>query len=1002
MRKQIFVPFYCLMLLCLTFSTLHAQQVFKTTSTSVIGYLEYLPQDYNTNSNKYPVMIFLHGLGERGANSTDPAVLQTTIQNVAKLGPPMYVKNGTQFPFILISPQLKNNYGDWPSTYVKEVIDYVKTYLRIDERRIYLTGLSLGGGGTWWTAQDYPELFAAIAPVCGSRNTLSKACLLASENLPVWAFHGDADGTVPLSRSVNMVNAINACTPTPDPLAKISIYPGVGHSAWVNAYKTDHTVHNPNVYEWITSFTNTINHGNSIPIANAGADKIINLPNGVTLTASATDSDGTISAYDWEQISGPSTVTLLNKLTQTATASSLVVGDYVFKLTVTDNSGNTDSDYIKVTVQVAVGNVAPVANAGTDKSITLPTNSVTITGIGTDSDGTIASFSWIKVSGGMATLSGTTSATLTATSMIAGAYVFRLTVTDNKGAKTSDDVTVTVIGNTLPVANAGVDKTITLPVNTVAITGSGTDSDGTIASYAWSKVSGNGGTLSGITTTTLTVTNMVAGGYVFRLTVTDNLGAIKSDDVSVTVIGNVVPVANAGADKTISFPVNSVTITGTGTDSDGTITAYAWSKVSGSSATLTGTTTSTLMASSLIAGTYIFRLTVTDNGGATKSDDVTVTVIGNVAPIANAGADKTISLPVNSVTITGTGTDSDGTISAYAWSKVSGGSATLAGSTTATLTASGLLAGSYVFRLTVTDNGGATKSDDITVTVLTNVVPMANAGADQNIKLPVNSATIVGSGTDSDGTITVYAWSQVSGATATLTGTASATLTATNLLAGVYVFRLTVTDNGGATQSDDVTVNVTVNAVPVANAGANQYITLPSTITLSGSGTDSDGTVVSYAWKKTKGGTATLTNDTSPNVVISNLVAGSYYFRLTVTDNNGATDYDDMLLTVTDPAVSAASVANESVSILSSTPTSSIASNLVASADEIPSGLGSITTAQLENSTVVIHDGSGARIYSGKWTSDSSREIFNHEGLYIYSIIKEGRKTDTGKIYIRD
>src|SRR4051812_15661954 len=115
MRKQIFVPFYCLMLLCLTFSTLYAQQVFKTTSTSVIGYLEYLPQDYNTNSNKYPVMIFLHGLGERGANSTDPAVLETTIQSVAKLGPPMYVKNGTQFPFILISPQLKNNYGDWPS-----------------------------------------------------------------------------------------------------------------------------------------------------------------------------------------------------------------------------------------------------------------------------------------------------------------------------------------------------------------------------------------------------------------------------------------------------------------------------------------------------------------------------------------------------------------------------------------------------------------------------------------------------------------------------------------------------------------------------------------------------------------------------------------------------------------------------------------------------------------------------------------------------------------------
>src|SRR5690606_36092758 len=124
----------------------NAQQTFKTTKKSVIGYLEYLPKDYASNSNKYPVVIYLHGIGERSANSTNPATLEGTINKVAKLGPPKYAKAGEKFPFILISPQLKSNYGNWPTAYVMEVIDYVKTYLRVDEKQIHITGLSLGGG----------------------------------------------------------------------------------------------------------------------------------------------------------------------------------------------------------------------------------------------------------------------------------------------------------------------------------------------------------------------------------------------------------------------------------------------------------------------------------------------------------------------------------------------------------------------------------------------------------------------------------------------------------------------------------------------------------------------------------------------------------------------------------------------------------------------------------------------------------------------------------------
>jgi predicted peptidase len=346
------VLFFATMVIAASFGKVSAQQVFKTTSSSKIAFYEYVPADYNSNSNKYPVVIFLHGIGERGPNTTDVQILKDNIYKVAKLGPPMYVKNGTQFPFILISPQLKNNYGTWPSSYVMEVLNYVKTYLRIDERRIYITGLSLGGGGTWVTIQDYPELFAAALPVCGGYNSPSKAYKIAAENLPVWASHGSIDDVVPMSKTVNMVNAINASTPKPSPLAKLTIYTGVKHNAWSYAYRTDHSLHTPNVYEWLISYTNTSNKGNKIPLANAGADqtRYLSATTSTSIIGSATDLDGTISTYEWTKLSGPG-ATLSGTTSKTLKVASLKKGTYIFRLKVKDNSGNTESDYVKVYVK---------------------------------------------------------------------------------------------------------------------------------------------------------------------------------------------------------------------------------------------------------------------------------------------------------------------------------------------------------------------------------------------------------------------------------------------------------------------------------------------------------------------------------------------------------------------------------------------------------------------------------------------------------------------------
>ncbi len=183
---------------------------------------------------------------------------------------------------------------------------------------------------------------------------------------------------------------------------------------------------------------------------------------------------------------------------------------------------------------------------------------------------------------------------------------------------------------------------------------------------------------------------------------------------------NALPTANAGPDKTITLPANTITLTGTGSDPNNDPVTYSWVKVSGGAATLTDATTTTLSISGLVQGSYTFRLTVSDNKGGVSSDDVIVTVNAattNTPPIANAGADKTITLPTNTITLTGTGSDPNNDPITYSWVKVSGGVATLSGTTTTTLTASGLVQGTYTFRLTVSDSKGGVTSDDVLVTV---------------------------------------------------------------------------------------------------------------------------------------------------------------------------------------------------------------------------------------------------------------------------------------------
>lgn len=177
---------------------------------------------------RWPLMLFLHGSGERG----------TDIARVKVHGPPRIAELQADFPFILVSPQLPEE-EDWDIAKLDAILDHVMATWPVDPARVYLTGLSRGGHATWrWGAAE-PDRFAALAPVAG-RGDPATACALVE--VPVWAFHGDRDDVVTPEGSFAMARAIRACGGR---LARLTIYPDLGHNAWDPAYD------DPALYLWL-------------------------------------------------------------------------------------------------------------------------------------------------------------------------------------------------------------------------------------------------------------------------------------------------------------------------------------------------------------------------------------------------------------------------------------------------------------------------------------------------------------------------------------------------------------------------------------------------------------------------------------------------------------------------------------------------------------------------------------------------------------------------------
>lgn len=222
-------------------------------TTARFGHYVYTPSGYDETGPEYPLLIFLHGWS--------PSLGNEPLENAISSGPSSLIEAGQwdpTYPFIVVSPQLKTSY--WQPNMVHQFIEYLTENYQINTKRIYLTGLSLGGGGCWWYVGEVDDNYAAaIVPISASG---AEHLVDNLKKVPIWAFHGRKDTTVEAYTgygSVPMVQAINQANPTTD--ARVTVYPNLGHNAWTTTYNGSgrdhlqlHDEYKVDIYDWMLSY----------------------------------------------------------------------------------------------------------------------------------------------------------------------------------------------------------------------------------------------------------------------------------------------------------------------------------------------------------------------------------------------------------------------------------------------------------------------------------------------------------------------------------------------------------------------------------------------------------------------------------------------------------------------------------------------------------------------------------------------------------------------------
>jgi hypothetical protein len=439
------------------------------------GFYESLPASYDTGSKKYPLLLFMHGAGEIGDGSYAKLLplLNTGPQKQINLQinqgananfPDPVISNGKSYEFIVLVPEL----NIWPPNgqeqlAVNDMLNYAIQNYRVDTSKMYLTGLSMGGGISWeyagYTVPLYAKRLAALLPVAGASIPYDqRATNMAEEHLPVWATHYGMDAFVSTDFTTGYVRMLNAAGANPAPL--ITIFNKTGHGGWRETYGD---VGLPgcvngkgqNVYQWMLQYRRegdsvVLEPGSSTPpssvfAVDAGPNLSVILPmDSVHIEAVATLKNEVVGTCNWTQQTGPSNAVITGKDSLTPLMRGLVKGTYVFQVAMVSKSGKYRSSQLIVQVDsLADGTFA--AYAGPNVAITLPTNSWKIAGQAIANGETPAISNWKQVSGpAIAMIEGGSSLTPTVSNLVAGTYVFRLDLVSTTGVNSSSQMQIMV------------------------------------------------------------------------------------------------------------------------------------------------------------------------------------------------------------------------------------------------------------------------------------------------------------------------------------------------------------------------------------------------------------------------------------------------------------------------------------------------------------------------------------------------------------------------------
>lgn len=820
----------CLVLSLVCVFSFSSKAQIRTYDTTFDGWNAIVTEDLSLHGNdSAPGIIFFPGIGEQNKN----------INDLRKNGPHYLIQhklwdgsitlgNGVHHPYII---SLQPPSPDQPAFYVKPKIDAILKRYRIKRSSLFMTGLSLGA----WTAnifvtyqpspgdRSYGRMVKAIVNLEGvepADNTGVYSGLAYPGKMGDWAkycggrelwIEGRNDWRDMLAGAQNMMDAV------PNSASYFQVtYGGGEHCCWNSEYTPAVT--------WTKASNGYISQvvGNQVPM----------------------------NLWQW----------LLRQ------------GD-------TSMPGNAAA--------VVIAN--PTADAGQAQSVTLPTTTVTLTGNGKGNNGAkVSSMSWSqtggpnssKIKAGNTVVSGANgSLTATATDMVAGDYTFQLTVKDDKGKAASAAVKVKVNAEAAkaaalpPTVSGGASPTITLPVTSTTLKGSASGNNGAkITAIQWQQTGGPMTVrIASPSNLTTGISGLAKSGtYGFRVNVTDQNGQKAAGDVNVVVKSapptaptpsSAPPTVSGGPSRKVDLPATTTTLNATAVGVNGSyVTTIHWEQSNGPVPAKIASpgNLNTGVSGLTKAGTYGFRVNVTDNRGKKAAGVVNVEVKAAAPatpPTVTGGPSRTITLPATTSTLNATAVGVNGAyVTTIQWEQSNGpATATIASPGSLNTGVSGLTKpGTYGFRVNVTDNRGKKAAGVVDVMVMeaaskpatptppatangNSAAPDVNAGAkepptvsagkNQTITLPTSSITLNGEAKGHNGAvINSYFWNIVSGPSWVKFGDEWApTTTVSDLVAGTYVFTLAASDNTGQT-TVSTTITVTVKPKP-ATAGTGSAAT---------------------------------------------------------------------------------------------------------------------------------------------------------------------------------